>query len=540
MIDVGRLIFLYFIVNSIRTVSPVSVHELPSNDIIININKGYALRRIGKYSPNAVERIVHTFVPLNNLCLSSPESAICSYTTQSKKTNIFELVTFLTSRQLVHTLSSYDRDSVSRLIRKDISETLVQHHPDEIINNSNSTVHLINDHFYYRNSDDKALITLSPNNVINTYMNIPYLHPTPAEIILKQINNNKLDFDYLSNIDLKLLLTAVFSTIDTSHTISNVQRSLNVFTQLIIGQSVFALRYCSFSRQNSVTSQPCLAISTLFLSIPIDSVLTYFIYRLTPLPVVFNGNKYIYSNLPKVIGINFIDQTLIQWYDEFDTVECIFSPVTLCRNKPVSISLLKSSCLSQLLDDNKSIASTCEVARSQDIHQDIMELDNGIWLFFHVREPYYCQVHSTSSTLIETISINEAAIVRMPCEKKISCLDLQISPTSCVQSRIVIRKSFTSNFPNMSNFIVPIKNMSTTLVSTYQLQLQQSMKDIVQVMKSEESKFRQIIHDLGTYILSAICVIILAFILYIIKFIKYKLQREINNLEKFVTDIIKA
>jgi len=270
----------------------MSVQELPSNDIIININKGYVLRRIGTFSPNAVEQIVHTFVPLNNLCVTSPESAICSYTTRSKKTNIFELVTFLTSRQPVHTLSSYDRDSVSRLIRKDISQALVQHHPDEIINNSNSTVHLINDHFHYRNSDDKALITLSSNNVINTYMNIPYLHPTSAEIILKQINNNKLDFDYLSDIDLKLFLTAVFSTIDTSHTISNVQQSLNVFTQLIVGQSVFALRYCSLSRQNSVPSQPCLAISTLFLRIPTDNVLIYSIYRLIPLPVVFNSNKY--------------------------------------------------------------------------------------------------------------------------------------------------------------------------------------------------------------------------------------------------------
>ncbi len=55
MMVIERLVFLDFTINSIKTVSLVSMRELPKSDIIIDINKGYALRRIGTYSPNAEE-----------------------------------------------------------------------------------------------------------------------------------------------------------------------------------------------------------------------------------------------------------------------------------------------------------------------------------------------------------------------------------------------------------------------------------------------------------------------------------------------------
>ena len=51
MIYVPRLFTLYFTIFSIRAVLLVSIEELSKNDIIIDINKGYALRHRGTYSP---------------------------------------------------------------------------------------------------------------------------------------------------------------------------------------------------------------------------------------------------------------------------------------------------------------------------------------------------------------------------------------------------------------------------------------------------------------------------------------------------------
>jgi hypothetical protein len=537
MIFIVKFVFLYFIVDSIRIVSLVSIKELSTNDVIVNINKGYSLRRIGTYSPNIAVKIVHTFVPFNNPCIALPETAACYYISRSKKINIVELVTMVTSRQSIHTTSPYDNDSVSRLIRKDISQVLAQYHPAEIINNK-SIIHFVNDQFHYQKNNKKALLTGAPNDTINNYPPIPYLHPTSTEIILKQINNNKIDFDYLSDVDLKLFLEAVFSSIDSSYRISNVRESLNVFNQLIVGQSIFALRYCSLSSLKLSDSQPCFVISTLFLATITDSISTFSIFRLIPLPIVFDGNKYIYSNLPKMIGLNSIDQTLIIFNDDSDNGECIFSPIVLCRNKPLSISLLKPSCLSELVDNNRSVTTMCSISRLQNIEQDIMQIDEEIFLFYNIPQPYHCQVYSNSHILIGKFSISEAAIIRMPCNKTIMCTNIQIPALSCKEHKIIVTPSFNLQTQNVPYFIVPIKNMTQALVSSYQLQFDKSIAEIMTAFTSKQSRFKQITRDFATYILSAICFIFAIIFLYIFKLIKYKLAKEIKNLESMVEDMI--
>jgi len=511
---------------------------LSTNDITVDVNKGYALRRIGAYSFNMEEQVVHTFVPLNDFCVLSPKTDVCVYTSFSKAANVLELATMMKSRHMSHTISTYDKDSVSKIITTDISQILEHHHPDEVFRNTKSNVHFINNQFFYQTDGDKTLTAASSINTVDNYSDILHFRPKSIDMIIKQINNNEISFEYLSHADLKLFLTAIFSTIDTSYTISNIQESLTAFTHFIVGQSIYALRYCALSRKHLLSSQPCLAISTLFLRIPTDRTSIYSIYRLIPLPIIFNDDTYIYSNLPKVIGINSIHQTLIMWNDPSDVDECTLLPIVQCQKIPFLIPLSKSSCLSQLFDDNKLITSACQVTRSQDIHKDIMEIDNGIWLFFNVREPYYCQVHSTLNGLVETISINEPAVVRISCEKKIVCTDLQISLKPCVQRRVIVTPSFTSKIPNISNFIIPIRSMSTTLLSTYQLQSEKSINDMIKLIKSKRSKFTQFIHDLGVYTLSGICFIIFTVILYIIKLIRYKLQREINNLKNVMEDLL--
>jgi hypothetical protein len=401
MLNIGKLFFLYVAINSIKTVSLVSIRELRQNDIIIDINKAYALRRIGTYSPNVVEQIVHTFIPLDQFCIAKPKTDVCLYTS---KTNMVELASLMTSNQPIQALSSYDSDNVSKIIVNDIKRVLAQHH--EIIVNNLSAVHFVDNQFHYQKTEQKVLTTASLTNVIDNYPSIVSLRPKAIEIILKQINNNKIGFEYLSSTDLKLFLTAIFSTIDTSYTVSNVQESLNIFISLIVGQSVFVLRYCSINQHNLLPSQPCLAISTLFLRTPTDSASIFSIYYLIPLPTIFNGGKYMYSNLPKIIGINSMDQRLIAWSEDSDINQCTFSPVVQCKRTPISMPISKLSCLSQLFDDNQLLSSMCQVSRSQNIDQDIFHIDNNIWLFNNIHHAQYCHMYSTEKELTETITIN--------------------------------------------------------------------------------------------------------------------------------------
>jgi len=241
MRDVKRLLFLYFIINSLKIVYLWSIEKLATNDILINTEKSYTLKRVGTYSANVVEKMIHTFMPIVNLCLALLETPVCYYISRSRKINIIELVTMILSRPPVHTASSFDRDCVSGLIRNGISQVLMQHHPAEIINSNNSIVHFINDQYYYQRNSEKELMIVHRNKAISVVPQIPYLHPTSAEKVLKQMNNNKINFDFLSDNDLKLFLNAVFLSIDRSYTISNIQETVNAFNKLIIGQSMFAL-----------------------------------------------------------------------------------------------------------------------------------------------------------------------------------------------------------------------------------------------------------------------------------------------------------
>ena len=298
------------------------------------------------------------------------------------------------------------------------------------------------------------------------------------------------------------------------------------------------MRYCALSRQHSLSSKPCLVVSTLFIRIPINSLSIYSVYRLLPLPVVVNGDKYIYSNLPKVIGINSIEQSLIIWSNELESNECTFSSIVRCRNEPISLPLSKSPCLSQLVDDYQSDTSMCQVSRSTNIEQGILYIDYGLWLFYNVYLTHYCQVHSTLNGLTETISINESMIVRIPCDKTATCSDFHLPAASCKANRVIVTPSFTVNIQNLPHFIMPIKKMTQTLVSSHHVQMDKSVKELMLTFRSKQSTFKEIIHEFGMYILSALCCIFIMLFVYMIKLIKYQILRRMNKFDHQIKDII--
>ncbi|CAF1272415.1 unnamed protein product [Rotaria magnacalcarata] len=524
--------------NSIPTSLLVSMEDWSKNDIIIDINKGFSLRRIGTYSSTFVEEIVHTFIPLSNFCVISPKTDVCLYASLATKTNVVSLAKIMTSRHMIQTLSSHSSESVSRLIDKDLSRVLSHHHPDDIIRNTKSMVHFVNNEFHYQKNEKNLPTTTHTSNTIDNYSGITHLAATPIDLILKQIISNEIGFQYMSNTELKLFLSAIFTTIDISSTIYNIQESLDAFLHFIVGQSIFALRSCSLSQQNSLSSQPCLAISTLFLRIPPATTSIFSIYRLIPLPIIQNGDMYIYSNLPKIIGINFIDHTLLIWKEETDTKQCIFSTFVQCQTIPVSIALSKSTCLSELFYDTQSSTDTCQVLRSKNIAQDIIKIDDGIWLFSNVRYAQHCQVYSTANDLAESITIIEPSIINLPCNKKVSCMDSQLPASHCSQRRVIVTPHFPLHVRSQARFIIPIQNMSRAIINSYQSQNEKMINGLMTAMQLKKPRFKQLFEDVFVYIIAVLTFILFGILLSLIKWIKYKLQREINSIESLIEEII--
>ena len=60
------LLFLLYIFAS----ESISFATIPEADIVVNVENGFILQRIGTYSHKITEGIIHTFVPVNDLCKS--------------------------------------------------------------------------------------------------------------------------------------------------------------------------------------------------------------------------------------------------------------------------------------------------------------------------------------------------------------------------------------------------------------------------------------------------------------------------------------
>ncbi len=80
--------------------------------------------------------------------------------------------------------------------------------------------------------------------------------------------------------------------------------------------------------------------------------------------------------------------------------------------------------------------------------------------------------------------------------------------------------------------------MSRPPLSSYHVQLEKSIKDLMTAFQSKQSTLKERIRDFAMDILSFICFIFVAISFYIIKLIKYKLQKEINSLGSQIQDII--
>ncbi|CAM4817532.1 unnamed protein product [Rotaria magnacalcarata] len=211
------------------------------------------------------------------------------------RTNVLELATTMTCRRTISALSAYESGSVSKLIRKDLNRVLAHHHPEI---GKISLVHFVDSQIFSDKINEKSVVTPSSLDIVDNHQEIPRISQTASSVILNQIITKKIGFEFMTNNAMKTLLTAVFSVVDNFYIISDIHEALAIFNDLIVAQTIFALRYCSLSRQESSPQQPCLAVSTLFLRPPLHRTSTFSVYRLIALPTVLHGGKYTYSNLP--------------------------------------------------------------------------------------------------------------------------------------------------------------------------------------------------------------------------------------------------
>ena len=104
----------------------------------------------------------------------------------------------------------------------------------------------------------------------------------------------------------------------------------------------------------------------------------------------------------------------------------------------MNIPLSAVPCLDELMNDESSSTSKCQVTRSKNIESNLINIKSNVWYAFSNEESFECESQSLSSPISDVISIKGPMIAMFPCNKSIRCSNVQLPPTTCINTSIII------------------------------------------------------------------------------------------------------
>ncbi|CAF1314519.1 unnamed protein product [Adineta ricciae] len=515
------------------------IHSTTS-DTYINTEKAIAHRRVGIYSFQLKEEIVYSIVPIKNACTESPSTNVCAFTSNPAYPNIVEISTILPSRDKDNALPRYDTNHIFSSIRSNLQKMLQLHQSLEQIAKQDFITHLVGEQFHGIEHIQKSLQYLTSTQIENGKPNIFQISSTTLVNVFKQINNNKITFDFLTDIELRSFLLATISMIDNSYQIIDLSESLKLFTDLIIGQSIYILRSCGDINKQSISSQSCLIVATSFFRPLVENDNVPLVYQLTPLPAILNREQFIYSNIPRIVALNTQDQSVMTWNTIPNKNECLFSIFLYCSKRPPLIRLSQLPCLSQLLYDDKKSVSSCDITRILDVETKLINIVDDVWLFSHDGPPMYCQLQPNIEPYSAFTIINESSLLRLPCEQTMTCSDIKMLSSNCIDRKVLIKSSTTDEYEFLSTTPFSLQNMNIQLLSTYQFRVKTSFKNILDNLNNDRLTVKTVFKEFGVIVLSAFLFLFFSIVLFVVRYVKRLLVRRLEHLETNVDDLVHA
>ena len=401
---------------------------------------------------------------------------------------------------------------------------------------SSSFTHFVKDQFYLT-YDVKYSTSYSSRLVKSRSQSTPVIPTATYTALQKQIINRQVGFDFLTDIELTSLLTSVLSRIEKSYQITDITESLNLFSQFIVAQSVYVLRSCATNQRSSSNSHSCLIVSTMYLRPLIEINKSPIVYKLIPIPAIVNDEQYIYTNMPEMIAININDQSAMLWSSASTATQCIFSIFVYCQKKQPMIKLPISPCLSELFNNSTHSVNSCQISRSREIQNSIINVDNDIWIFSFNQRPLQCHVEPSVDKFNSIISINDPSIIRVPCNHTITCTNVIIPPATCKNRKILVKSTTTDTYEETTTFSRPLNTMTNHLLSAYKTAQKNLMKDISS-WDSNQYIITKYVKELVAIVPAIFFLLLLSITLFFIRWIKRMVQKRIDKLEKDVDDLV--
>ena len=530
--------FIYL--TSVFNVGSLTIYSemnLPEVDILVDVDKGIILERVGIYSTKSESAILHTLISLSDFCQASTTTDLCSRSVESKQQNIIELATILSKERPSFSIPQYKKNDISRLINKNVNEFLSINEPGSFFSSGKSTFHYFDNSFYFKTNHNHSLHMVSIDNAISNQQVQSYSPKIPATVLLEQIMKNYIGFDFLKDEEIALFLSPVMSSIDKSYGFSSTADLLNEFLRLILSQTIHVLHSCTNHLENMGLYPPCLIISTLFVRpLYIDSA-TYTVYNLYPWPVVINQTKYVYGNVPTTFGLNSLDRTLIIWNEKHAEAKCSFSKFVQCEEEPIFMSLSSFPCLKQLLSPQLS-TSNCEIVRTINDQPAIVNIVENIWLFYNFDDVKHCHLHSDSTDEIEELKLTDSSVLRLPCNTFLKCSDSLLRSQACGKRTNTVASNLLGIYRRSSIFQHSLTTLTNRLQTKYKAAAIRLLKQLqMDIDRNELSSttVRRMTSNLLVYILLSLMFVITMTIL---KYVHIKSRQQIDKIEKEINKIV--
>lgn len=502
-----------------------------SSNVIIDVNedKGIALQHIGIYSDKLDESIFHVFIPYHNLCVDSPNAEVCTYapSTHTDVINVGTIVSLSESMPTIHR-----RENLSSVTLKDLRRIHSQHPVDRFMDRTKSIIYFIDEQFYIPGGTFRpAIVDSSSSTSMNRGSRIPRPNDQ-AKLALEQVVTNKVGYDFLTEEQLAEIMPLVLRTDNEILDATNTKENRELFNSMIIGQTVHALKSCTLGQHEFQASTPsCLVVSTVLRRLPTESPSLFHVYHLIPLPIFFKGEKYIYSNLPRVFGFNRIDKKFILWPEDNFSAVCIVIKMIQCRSYPISIPTTEAPCLAELLSGENPSISNCQVSKVRHSVPSILNIKDNVWYFYPHVETFQCEVESAADASEDLVSINQPMMVTLPCGRPVRCSGIQLPTTNCGNTSIRRHSNHNSGTDNEIVRSITMNNITHRLVSIYQTTARKMFLELQGDYDMTQPGMRKTYERFGGLLASLASLMLFSIILFIMKIIRSRMARQVDRIQ---------
>ena len=222
--------------------------------LIIDASKGFARQRLGLYSSELKENLVHSVISFGDFCTSSPMIEQGTVTCLPISKTLIELTTISPTYEILSIVPRFNERQISHLPRNDLTRLLRIHRSKNFVAGINSILHRARDEFYSVNGTNGAIEIQPSSPSEDEQMHMPKLTESVHRTILRKVNEQRLGFDFLLDCDMMSLFTSISASLDESFQLHGIQEAYQYFSLLIIGQLVYLLRSCSVGVSHGVST----------------------------------------------------------------------------------------------------------------------------------------------------------------------------------------------------------------------------------------------------------------------------------------------